>query len=45
LIRNQEVVVNPIDKGKTKEQKVENKYQAINMDRKWGKNLDEEDDL
>jgi hypothetical protein len=34
LIRKQEVVVNPTNKGKTKEQKVD---QVTKMDRKWVK--------
>jgi hypothetical protein len=35
LIKKQKVVVDPTNKGKTKEQKVVNKDHATNMDGEW----------
>ncbi len=35
LISKQEIVIDIIDKGKTKEQKVENKDQTTSMNGKW----------
>jgi hypothetical protein len=35
LIRKQEIVLDPIDKGKAKEQKIENKDQTICMEGEW----------